>query len=86
MIGAMILSLLCLALLSVASRVILFFRDRRDGGRPARVALITGSIGFLPIIVFEWACSIAMFALLLLCFAYLIAPERVTGSLNGTFS
>jgi hypothetical protein len=48
----------------------------------SRIASIAGSIGFLPLIIFEWACNVAMVVLLPRGFAYLIAPERITAWLD----
>jgi hypothetical protein len=55
-----ILTLLCLALASVILRVVLFFLNRSNNGRLARIISIAGSIGFLPLIAFEWVRNIAM--------------------------
>ena len=77
MTAIIILSLLCLAAASLLLRVILFMLGRSDQGRFAKIASIAGSIGFLPLIVFEWAVNLARAGLLILMLAYWIAPQSV---------
>jgi hypothetical protein len=82
MTGVIILSLLCLALVSLALRAVLLAQGENVDRRFSRIASIAGSIGFLPLIIFEWACNVAMVVLLPRGFAYLIAPERITAWLD----
>jgi len=77
MIGAIVLSLLCMALASLVLRVGLFFLCK-DKGRLAKIASITQSIGMVPVTAFAWATDLAMLGLLLLMLAYFIAPQFVT--------
>jgi hypothetical protein len=82
MTAIIILSLLCLALVSLVLRVVLFISGKGQNGRLAKIASIAGSIGFLPIIALEWAYNLAMAALLILILAYSIAPQSVTDFLR----
>ena len=85
MIEAVILSLLCLALASVVLRV-LFFLNRSNNTRLAKITSIAGTLGFLPLTAFAWVFNIAMLGLLLFMLAYWMAPERVTSMLDGVRS
>jgi hypothetical protein len=62
MTGVIILSLLCLALVSVALRPVLFAQGENVHRRFPRIAPIAGSIGFLPLMI-AWARNIAMVVL-----------------------
>jgi hypothetical protein len=75
MTAIIILGLLCLAAASLILRVVLFILGSSDHGRLAKIASIAGSIGFLPVIAFEWASNLAMVCLLILLLAYWIAPQ-----------
>jgi hypothetical protein len=86
MIAIIILALLCLAAASVIPRVVLFISDRHDHGRLANIASIAGSIGFLPLVVLEWAFNLGMAWLLVLLLAYSIAPRPVMNFLKGQVS
>jgi hypothetical protein len=83
MTAILILILLCLAAASVILRVILFFMRRHDQGRLAKISSIAGSIGFSPLIAFEWTFNFAMACLLMLMLAYWIAPQLVADFLAG---
>jgi hypothetical protein len=83
MTAIMILGLLCLAAASLILRVILFFIGRDNQGRLAKIASIAGSIGFSPLVAFEWAINFAMACLLILMLAYWIGPQPVTDFLGG---
>ena len=85
MIGTIILVLLCMALASLVLRVGLFSLSK-DKGRLAKISSITQSIGMVPVTAFAWASNLAMFGLLLLMLAYLIAPERVADLLAGAMN
>ncbi len=74
MIGAIVLSLLCLAFASLVLCVGLFFLGK-DKGRLAKIASITQSIGMAPVNAFAWASNLVMFSLLLLMLAYWVAPQ-----------
>ena len=82
MIEAISLSLLCLALASLVLRVGLFFLTK-DKGRLAKIALITQSIGMVPVTIFAWASNLVMFGLLLFMLAYWLAPQDVVHFLDG---
>jgi hypothetical protein len=72
MIGIIVLGLLCLAAASVVLRVVLFILDKSDHKPLAKIASITGAIGFLPLIAFEWAYYLAtacvLMAIVVYCF------------------
>jgi len=55
----------------------LFVSGRSQDAWLGKIALIAGSIGFLPIIALEWAYNLAVAALLILILAYSIAPQAV---------
>jgi len=82
MIAIVILTFLCLAAASVVMRVVLFFMDRSDQGRLARIAAVAGAIGFLPLRIVEWACNLAMLGVFLFMLAYWIAPQQVHDTLD----
>lgn len=50
----------CLAAASLVLRVVLFMLDKSDHKPLAKIASIAGAIGFLPLIVFEWADYLVM--------------------------
>jgi hypothetical protein len=61
---------------------VLFMLGRGDQGRLTKLASIAGSIGFLPLVAFEWAINLAMACLLILMLVYWIAPQPVTDFLR----
>ena len=77
MTGAIVLSLLYVALASLILRISLFFLGK-DKGRLAKIASITQSTGMVPVTAFAWASNLSMFGLLILMLAYFIAPQFVT--------
>lgn len=77
MMAIIILGLLCLAAASLILRIVLFLMGRSNHGRLAKITSIGGSIGFLPLIAFEWVANLAMVGLLILMLAYWIAPQPV---------
>jgi hypothetical protein len=83
MTAAIILILLCLAAASVILRVILFFTGRNDQGYLAKIASIGGTIGFSPLVAFEWAMNFAMACLLIFLLAYWIVPHHVADFIAG---
>jgi hypothetical protein len=82
MTAVIILGLLCLALASLVLRVVLFFRGKSEHRRLAKVEANARSIGFLPIVAFEWANYLATACLLILLLAYWIAPQPVADFLG----
>ena len=81
MTAIIILALLCLAAASLILRVIVSMMGR-DHGRLAKIASIVGSIGFSPLIAFEWVINLAMACLLILMLDYWIASGPVTDFLK----
>ena len=77
MTAIIILGVLCLGIVSLVLRVVLFVSGRSHDGWLGKISLIAGSIGFLPIIALEWAYNLAVAALLILILAYSIAPQAV---------
>jgi hypothetical protein len=73
------------ALASLILRVGLFFLGK-DKGRLAKIASMIQSIGMVPVTAFAWASNLAMFGLLVLMLAYLIAPQPVTDFLANVTS
>jgi|tagenome__1003787_1003787.scaffolds.fasta_scaffold16905671_2 hypothetical protein len=82
MIAIIILGVLCLGVVSLVLRVVLFISGKSHDGWLGKIALIAGSIGFLPIIALEWAFNLAMAAVLMFILAYSVAPQAVTDFLK----
>ena len=86
MTAIIILALVWLAAVSLILRLVLFILGKSDRGRLAKIDLIAGSVGFLPLMAIQWACNVVMGVVLILILAYWTAPQTVTDTLKELVS